>query len=272
MSILRTAWNARWLVLAALLLQGTWAAAAGAITVWTTRFILGPYGGDPDGSEALSNLAELIVNNPQLPAGIGMGTLTTAVAAWIAWTLAGGLVFGALAGHPARTCGAMAVQHAGPLIVQGLLHLLATGIGVGLLSLIIAPLPLLPRWLVLLGAAAGLRLARDQVRARICLHALPRPFHPMHTLRGIVDAFTRPARVAATAGLWSLKLGIALGLPLLAVSALGPSEVGPLIRLGGVVGLCVAFLRLACVVRWVGSDHPPADPEAEKTKTSAESA
>ena len=272
MSVLRTAWNARWLVLAAALVQITWAASAGAVAVWMTRSILGPYGGDPNAHGALANLAEILVHNPELPMGIGMSAVTTAGASWLAWTLAGGLVFGILAGHPARASGAKLLQHAAPLLVHGLLHLLATGIALGLLSLVLAPLPVLPRWLLLLAGASGLKLARDQVRARICLHDLARPFHPMHTLRGIVDAFKRPARIAVTAGLWGSKLGIALALPLLAISAIGPSEVGPLLRLSGVVGLCLAFLRLAFVVRWVASDHAPAPPDADTAPTSAESA
>lgn len=268
MSVLRTAWNTRWVYLLTLGLTLAWGLAGGSIAAWMTQFVLGPFGGETDVEHALARLTELLTHNPELAVGIGATAVVTGAIAWVGWTALGGVVFFAARGDglPESVRGAFA--NAGPLVVQGLVHLVLAGLGVFVLSIALGPLPALLRIVGLLVAMALAVLARDLVRAQICLHGLERPYHPKATIRGFVAAFKRPRDVAITAGLWGLKMALALSLAPMAIRALGPSDAGGLLRLVAAVGLAVSFLRLAWVTRWVPVDlegSREADPQGAQT-------
>lgn len=263
MSVARTAWNARWVYLLTLLLSAAWAYAGRTIAASMVEFVLGPFGGETGTERALAHLAELVVNNPELPVGLGGAVVLTAAVGWLAWTTLGGVVFFALRGDDMPDAIQRGVRVAGPLLVHSLVHAALTAVGIVLLSVILGPAPAVLR---LLGLFVGLSiavLARDLVRAQICLHPLERPYHPRAALRGFVAAIKRPAEIGITAGLWAAKIGVAVSLPMLAFRALGPDTVPAQLQLLGAVGLALTFVRLAWITRWVPVDLEGTDDGAQ---------
>ncbi len=256
--MLRTAWNTRWVYLLTLGLTLGWALLGGSIVAWMTQFILGPFGGESDVEHAFARLTEVLLHNPELAVGIGAATLFTAVLSWLGWTTLGGVVFLAARGDRLSEAARGAVVAAGPLATQGLVHAVVTFGGLMVLSVVLGPLPLPIRGIVLLVGASIAVLARDLVRAQICLHAVERPYHPMATLRGFVQAAKRPQQAAITAGLWGLKMALALSLAPLAVQALGPSDPSSLLRVLVALGLAISFVRMSWVTHWVPVDLEPA--------------
>lgn len=268
MKVLRTAWNTRWVYLAALVLTLAWGLAASTIAGWMTEFILGPFGGEADVEHALARLAEVVTHNPELGVGIGAGAVLTAAAAWLGWTLLGGAVFFAARGDALAQSARGAVQSAGPLAVQGIVHAVLTGLALLLVSVVFGPLPGVFRLLGLLVTTAVAVLARDLVRAQICLHGLDKPYHPRATVQGFVVAVKRPREIAITAGLWVLKMGLALVLVPLAARALGPSEASGWFRLMAGLGLAISFARLAWLTHWVPVElEPPASAPDDGAQT-----
>lgn len=255
---MRTIWNTRWVYLLTLVLTLAWGLVAASIVGWMTEFILGPFGGEADAEHALARLAEVITHNPELGVGIGAGTVAAAALAWLGWTLFGGIVFFAARGDSLPDSARGAVQSGGPLAVQGLVHALLTALALLLVSVVFGPLPGVFRLLGMLVTVGIAVLARDLVRAQICLHGLEKPYHPRATAQGFVKAVKRPREVAITAGLWALKMGLALALLPLAAKALGPSNAGLGLRLVAGLGLAVSFARLAWLTHWV-----PVDLESE---------
>ncbi len=251
MSVLRTAWNTRWVYLLTLGVTLAWGVAGASIVAWMTQFVLGPYGGESDVEHALARLAELLMSNPELAVGVGAGAVVTAVIAWLGWMGLGGIVFFAARGDGLADSARGAIASAGPLFVQGLVHALISAVGLVVVSVILGPVMPLLRIIGLVIAAAIAVLARDLVRAQICLHGLDKPYHPGATLRGFVQAVKRPREVAIAGGLWLLKMLAALSLAPLAIRALGPADAGALLRLVTALGLAVTFVRLAWVTRWV---------------------
>ena len=112
---------------------------------------------------------------------------------------------------------------------------------------------------------------RDLVRAQICLHGLNKPYHPRATAQGFVKAVKRPREVAITAGLWLLKMGLAVALVPLAARALGPSSAGLSLRVVAALGLAVSFARLAWLTHWVSvdleSEPTPSEDGAQTAET-----
>jgi len=253
-SVLRTAWNTRWVYLLTLGLTLVWGIAGASIVAWMTQFVLGPYGGEADAGHALARLAELVTANPALAVGVGAGTALTAAVAWIGWTVLGGVVFFAARGDALPDAFGGALKVAGPLTVQGLVHAVIAGVGLVVVSVALGPLTPVLRIFALTVAVAVAVLARDLVRAQICLHGLEKPYHPRATARGFLHAFKHPREVAITGCLWVLKTGLALSLAPLAVQALGPSDAGGILRLVTAVGLALSFLRLAWVTHWTPLD------------------
>ena len=260
MSVLRTAWNTRWVYLLTLGLTLAWGIAGASVVAWMTQFVLGPYGGETDVEHALARLAELVIANPELGVGVGAGAAVTALVAWIAWTALGGVVFFAARGDALPDAVRGALNVAGPLTVQGLVHALMAGLGLVVVSVALGPLSPALRILGLVVAAAIAVLARDLVRAQICLHGLQKPYHPRATARGFLYAFKHPREVAITGCLGVLKAALALTLVPLAVRALGPSDAGGILRLVAALGLAVSFLRLAWVTHWTPVDLESAPP------------
>lgn len=262
MSVLRTAWNTRWVYLLTLGLTLAWGMAGASIVAWMTQFVLGPFGGEADVQHAFARLAELVSANPELAVGVGAGTVLTALVAWIGWTVLGGVVFFAARGDGLADSARGALKAAGPLTVQGLVHAVMAGVGLVVVSVALGPLAPVLRIFALVVAVAIAVLARDLVRAQICLHGLDKPYHPRATLRGFLHALKHPREVAITGGLWILKIGLALSLAPLAVRALGPADAGWVLRLVAALGLGVSFLRLAWVTHWTPVDLESA-PEPE---------
>ena len=194
MSVLRTAWNTRLVYLLTLGLTLAWGIAGASVVAWMTQFVLGPYGGETDVEHALARLAELVIANPELGVGVGAGAAVTALVAWIAWTALGGVVFFAARGDALPDAVRGALNVAGPLTVQGLVHALMAGLGLVVVSVALGPLSPAMRILGLVVAAAIAVLARDLVRAQICLHGLQKPYHPRATARGFLYAFKHPPR------------------------------------------------------------------------------
>ncbi|MGH1346189.1 MAG: hypothetical protein ACRBN8_31780 [Nannocystales bacterium] len=274
MSVLRTAWNTRWVYLLTLGLTLGWAILGGSLVAWMTQFILGPFGGEADVEHALARLTEVLLHNPELGVGIGAATLVTAVLSWLGWTTLGGIVFLAARGDRLSEAAGGAVAAAGPLLAQGLVHAVVTFGGLMVLSVVLGPLPTPIRGIVLLVGVSLAILARDLVRAQICLHSVEKPYHPMATLRGFVEAAKRPQYVAVTGGLWGLKLALALSLTPLAVQALGPSNVSSLLRVLVAAGLALSFLRMSWVTHWLPvelepSAESPSDAEASVSGASS---
>ena len=258
MSVLRTVWNTRWVYLLTLGLTLGWALIGASIVAWMTQFILGPFGGESDVEHALARLTEVLLHNPELAVGIGATALLTAVLSWLGWTTLGGVVFLAARGDRLSEAARGAVAAAGPLLTQGLVHAVVSFGGLMVLSVVLGPLPSPIRAIVLLAGACIAVLARDLVRAQICLHSVEKPYHPMATLRGFVLALKRPQQAAITAGLWGLKMAVALSLAPLAVAALGPSDSSTLVRVLVALGLAISFLRLSWVTRWLPVELGPA--------------
>lgn len=270
MSVLRTVWNTRWVYLLTLGLTLGWAVLGSSVVAWTTQFVLGPFGGESDVEHAFARLSELLLHNPELAVGIGAATVITAAVSWLSWTTLGGIVFLAARGDRLSEAARGALVAAGPLLAQGLVHAVLTFGGLMVLSVVLGPLPLPIKGVVLLAGASLAVLARDLVRAQICLYAVPKPYHPMLTVRGFVQAFKRPKEAAITAGLWSLKIALALSLAPLAVQALGPADVSSLLRVLVALGLALSFLRMAWVTHWLPVDleaaaETPEDGEAAET-------
>ena len=269
---MRTAWNARWVYLITLFLTLGWAIAGRSIAREMTGFILGPFGGEADAEHALARLTELLLHNSELAAGVGLGVLITAGFAWLAWTALGGVVFFALRGDDTPDALASGARMAGPMLVQGLVHTALTAICVVLLGVILGPLPTALR---LLGLFVGLSiavLARDLVRAQICLHPLDKPYHPRAAVHGFVQAAKRPGQVAITGGLWLLKTALAVAAPVLAFRALGPDSAALWLHLVTVFGLALSFVRLAWVTHWVPVDLEPTAASASAEPTDGDSA
>jgi len=270
MSVLRTVWNTRWVYLLTLGLTLGWALIGGSIVAWMTQFILGPFGGESDVEHAFARLTEVLLHNPELAVGIGAGTLFTAVLSWLGWTTLGGVVFLAARGDRLSEAARGAVAAAGPLLTQGLVHAVVTFGGLMVLSIVLGPLPLPIRGISLLAGASLAVFARDLVRAQICLHTVEKPYHPVATLRGFVQAVKRPQQAAITAGLWVLKMALALSLAPLAVAALGPSDTSSVLRVLVALGLALSFLRMSWVTRWVPVDLEPG-PDAPAGEDAGES-
>lgn len=258
MSVLRTAWRTRWVYLLTLGLTLAWGLAGGAVIRWMTELVLGPHGGEGDPGHALGRLAEVVLRNPELAAGASGAALITAAVAWLGWTALGGVVFYAARGDGLAASAQGAVSTAGPLLVQGLVHAVLAGVGLLVLSIILGPISPLLRVLGLLIGAAIAILARDLVRAQICLHGIEHPYHPRITAHGFVRAVRRPKELAISGGLWTLKMALALALAPLAVRALGPDSAGLQLRSLTALGLALSFVRLAWVTHWV-----PIELEAE---------
>ena len=257
---MRTIWNTRWVYLLTLVLTLVWGLAAGSIVGWMTEFVLGPFGGEANAEHALARLAEVITHNPELGVGIGAGTLATASIAWLGWMFFGGVVFFAARGDSLPESARGALQSAAPLATQGFVHAILTGLALLLVSVVFGPLTTVFRLLGMLVTVGIAVLARDLVRAQICLHGLDKPYHPRATAQGFVKAVKRPREVAITAGLWLLKTGLAVALVPLAARALGPSSAGLGLRVVAALGLAVSFARLAWLTHWV-----PVDLESEPT-------
>lgn len=271
MSVLRTVWNTRWVYLLTLGLTLGWAVLGGSVVAWMTQFVLGPFGGESDVEHALARLTELLLHNPELAVGIGAATALTAVISWLGWTTLGGIVFLAARGDRLSEAARGALVAAGPLLAQGLVHAVITFGGLLVLSVVLGPLPLPIRGVALLAGASIAVLARDLVRAQICLDTVPKPYHPMLTLRGFVQAFKHPQEAAITAGLWGLKIALALSLAPLAVQAIGPSDASSLLRGLVALGLAISFLRMSWVTHWVPVDlEPTAETPAAETPAAGE--
>lgn len=264
MSVLRTAWNTRWVYLLTLGLTLGWALIGGSIAAWMTQFILGPFGGESDVEHAFARLTEVLLHNPELAVGLGAATVISAGLSWLGWTTLGGVVFLAARGDRLSDAARGAVAAAGPLLAQGVVHAVVSLGGFMVLSVLLGPLPLPLRGVALLAGVSVAVLARDLVRAQISLHAVAKPYHPMLTLRGFVQAVRHPAHAAITAGLWGLKIALALSLAPLAVASLGPSDVSSLLRVLVAAGLALSFLRLSWITHWVPVDlEPTAKPPAD---------
>lgn len=267
---MRTIWNTRWVYLLTLGLTLVWGLAAGSIVGWMTEFILGPHGGEADVEHALARLAEVITHNPELGVGVGAGTVATAAIAWLGWTFFGGIVFFAARGDTLPDSARGAVQSAAPLAVQGLVHAVLTAIALALVSVVFTPLPAVFRLLGMLVTVGIAVLARDLVRAQICLHGLDKPYHPRATAQGFVTAVKRPREIAITAGLWAVKMAIAVALVPIAIRALGPSDAGLGLRAVAALGLAVSFARLAWLTHWVPVDLESAPAPDEDGAQTAE--
>ncbi len=263
MSVLRTAWNTRWVYLLTLGLTIGWALLGGSILAWMTQFVLGPFGGESDAQHALARLTEVVMHNPELAVGIGAATAVTALISWLGWTTLGGIVFLAARGDRLSEAARGAVIAAGPLLAQGIIHAAITLGGLLILSVVLAPLPLPLRGVVLLAGASLAVLARDLVRAQICLHPVEKPYHPMATLRGFAQAFKRPREAAITAGLWGLKVGVAVSLAPVAVQALGPANAGSLLHGLVALGLALSFVRMSWLTHWLPVGLEPTTPAPE---------
>lgn len=268
MSVLRTAWNTRWVYLLTLGLTLGWALIGGSIAAWMTQFILGPFGGEQDVEHAFARLTEVLLHNPELAVGIGSAAAISAGLAWLGWTTLGGVVFLTARGDRLSEAARGALVVAGPLLAQGVVHSVVTLGGLMVLSVLLGPLPLPLRGIALLAGLSIAVLARDLVRAQISLHAVATPYHPMLTLRGFVQAVRRPTEAAITAGLWGLKVALTLSLAPLAVASLGPSNVSSVLRVVAAAGVALSFLRLSWVTHWVPVDleparKPPGDADAE---------
>ncbi len=273
MSVLRTAWNARWVYVIALVSTLAWGLAGAAVTAWMATFVLGPYGGEVDAQHAFARLAEMVTQNPELAVGIASAAGLSAALAWLGWTVLGGIVFFSLRGDALPDAARGGLRVAGPLLAQGLMHAALAGLGLFVLSIVLGPLPVLPRVLALLAGASIAILARDLVRAQLCLHPVAKPYHPRLTFRGFLYAVKNPKGVAITAGLWGLKMALAVSLAPIAFAAVGPTEAAGVVRLLAAIGLALGMLRLAWVVAWVPVDLEPAPTPADAdTSTAAESA